>query len=99
MEDVPVSVDLVEEQATANVVPVGLCVSGRGNSQVLLVTADGPTGLGNPESFVVGGRVNLVDGIYEERLSVADAVAVGVLEVWVGVKTEPVNSLDDGVVG
>lgn len=99
LENVPVSVDLVEKQATANVVPVGLCVCGRGNGQVLLVTADGPTGLGNPERLAVGSRVDLVDGILEERLSAGDVVGVGVLEVRVGIETEPVDSLNDGVVG
>lgn len=99
LEDVPVSVDLVEKHATANLVPVGLCVVGRGNGQVLLVTADRPASLGDPESLVVGGSVDLVDGILEKRLSAGDVVGVGVLEVWVRIETEPVNSLNDGVVG
>lgn len=98
LEDVPPGVDLVEQRA-ANLVPEPLSVLNRGDSEVLLVAADGPASLGDPDGLSVGNVLGLADGLVPEVLGVVDAVVHLALEVRVAVEAEPVDGLDDGIVG
>lgn len=98
MEGEPVHVDLAKVGAS-NSVPVGLCVLDGGNGQVLGVSADGPSSLGDPDVLVADGGLHLREGIVEQTRSRVDGVRHGVLEVWVGVHAGPVNGIRDGRVG
>lgn len=99
LENVPPGVDLTEGRGTSDFIVESLGVGNTGNGEVLSLTADGPSGLSNPDGLTTGGTGSRVIGSPEEVVSGFDAVGFGVLEEGVLVDTEPVNSLDDGVVG
>ena len=96
--DVPPGVVLSEE-LTADGVPVLLGVGDAGDGLALVVSADGPAGLGDPDLLAVGDGLGLSDGGVEQGLGVVDGVAVGGLVEGVGVEAEPVDLVDDSGVG
>lgn len=98
LKSVPPDVGLAETRAS-NLVPVGLRVGGVSNSLVLGRTADGPAGLSDPDLLARGTVLDLGNGIVEQTVGVVDGVGLGVLEVGVGVNTNPVGSLRDSDVG
>lgn len=97
-KSVPESVDL-SDQLAGHGLPVGLGVRGGGLGRARHLTGYRPAGLGNPHRLPVGGLDGgLVRGV-EQRLAVVDGVLKSGLEVWVSIETEPVNGLNDSVVG
>lgn len=99
LENVPPGVDLVEQEVAANVVPEGLGVLNRSNTLALGLTADGPAGLGDPDGLVTTVLLDVVDGVLDQSLAILDVVVVGALEVRIGINTEPVAGVNDGLVG
>ena len=94
MKGVPPDVDVSESWAS-NLVPVGLGVIGGSDSKVLDRSADGPSGLSDPDIFAIRDFCGVGHSFLEQRLSAGDGVRLCVLEVWVSVNSEPVNSADD----
>jgi hypothetical protein len=80
-------------------VPVGLGVGGVGNSEVLSLSANRPSGLSDPDRLAADGTLGVVESLVEERSTLVNAVVLGVLEVWVGINTDPVTSIDNSIVG
>jgi hypothetical protein len=80
-------------------VPVGLCVSSAGNGEVLSLSANRPSGLSDPDGLAANSILGVIEGFVEERSTLVNAVGLGVLEVWVGINTDPVTGIDDSVVG
>ncbi len=80
-------------------VPVGLCVGSVGNGKVLSLAGNRPSSLGNPDRLAANSTLGVVEGFVEESSSLVDAIGFGVLEVWVGINTDPVGGTDDSVVG
>lgn len=98
LESVPPDVDVAEHGAS-NLLVVGSSVLKRGNSLADSLSAHRPAGLGDPDLLAVGNGLDLVPGILEELCAIGDGVALGILEVRVGIHAEPVTGLDDSVVG
>lgn len=80
-------------------VPVGLGIVSTGNSKVLSLASNGPSGLGDPNILAANGTLGVVQSLVEESSALADAIGLSVLEVWVGINTDPVAGVDNGVVG
>lgn len=80
-------------------VPVCLGVLRACDSLVLSRSGHGPASLSNPDRLALGSGLSLTKSVVEEGLTLVDAVGHGVLEVWVGVHSEPVASADECVVG
>lgn len=55
--------------------------------------------LGDPDGLTTGGLLGLAESVLEERLGLGDVVGHRVLEVGVGVHTNPVTGINDGLVG
>jgi len=80
-------------------VPVGLGVSSARNGKVFSLSANRPSSLSDPDGLAADSILGVVEGFVEERCTLVNAVGLGVLEVWVGINTDPVTGIDDSVVG
>lgn len=98
MESEPPGVDFPKESAT-DIVPVGLRIGDRRHSQVGGITADGPTGLRNPDLLAPHGSLGLLDGRLKQVSSRAYRVGHGVLEVRIGIHPDKITALDHSIVG
>lgn len=96
---VPEGGDLVEELAATDLLPVLLSVLGAGNGLVPSLAGDGPAGLGDPNGLAASGGDGGSVGLVEKGTSVVDGVALVVLVVGVLVNTDPVDGVEDGLVG
>jgi hypothetical protein len=96
-KSVPPSVGLAKERAS-NRIPVCLGVGSIGNSEVGSRAAYRPSGLSDPDWLSTNSSLCGTESILEETWAVLDAVGLGGLEVWVGVHSNPIASIDDGLV-
>jgi len=94
LESVPPHVDLSESWA-GNCVPVGLGVGERWNTEVLSLSANGPSGLSDPDVLAANSVLGVRESLLEEVFALSDVVCHGVLEVWVGVNSDPVACGDN----
>lgn len=97
MESVPVSVDLSEAWA-ADSVPVLLCVLWAGNGEVLSLSADRPSSLGEPQLFSSNSSSGLAECRLVESGTAINRVGESVLKVWECVDTDPVDGVNDSLV-
>jgi len=97
LKDEPPGILLSEERAS-DVLPVLLGVLRAGDGKVLGLAADRPAGFGDPDGLSTSALLGLVESVEEKLLGVLDAVGHGVLEVWVGVHSDKVRGIDDGLV-
>lgn len=79
--------------------PVGLGIVERWNTKVLSLSADGPSGLGDPDLLVANCVLGVRESLLEEVFALSDIVGHGVLEVWVSVNSDPVACGDNSRVG
>jgi hypothetical protein len=91
-------VDVAFHQRAGDVLPVDASIGVAGNSLVLLGTGHRPPCLSDPHRLAFSGRNGLLESIVESCVSVADAVGVLGLPVWVGIDPEEVKSTDNGTV-
>jgi hypothetical protein len=98
LEGEPEHVHLAKVGAS-NSVPVGLSILDRWDGEVLGLSADGPSGLGDPDFLVANSALHLLERVLEQAGTSVDRVGHGVLEVRIGVHAGPVNSPSDSRVG
>lgn len=99
MKSVPESVVLAKQEIATNRVPVCLGIGSAWDGEVLGWTADWPAGLGDPDRLALSSVGGVAESLLEERGALVDTVDLSVLEVWVGVNTDPVDGGDDVAVG
>lgn len=99
LQVIPPEVDVALNQRAGDILPVSAGVDGAGNSLALVVTLDGPTGLGDVDGLALGDGLGLVEAGVEEVVGRLDGVGVGLLPVGVAVEADPVDGVDDGGVG
>lgn len=98
-EGIPESRDLAKQLAATDLLPEELRVLGRGFGLVPGLADVGPAGLGDPDGLAADGALDGVKGAVEEIAAVLNVVALAVLVVRVLVNTDPVDRVDDGLVG
>lgn len=94
MESVPPGVDGAKVRAS-NFIPVCLCVCEGWNSQVLGLSANRESSLGDPDGLASDSTLGSSQRSVEQALAIGDAVCHCVLEVWVCVHSDEVASGDD----
>lgn len=90
----PPSVGNTEKWA-GNGVPVSLGIGNGRNSEVLSWSRYGPSTLGDPNRLGANCVLGVGESLVEERGSVLDTIGLSVLEVWVGVESNPVTVGDN----
>lgn len=98
LKSVPPSVGRTQKRAR-NLVPVCLGVLDGRDCITLGLTRGRPSSLGDPDGLGADGTLGVIKSLEEERFGIVDAVLLGVLEVWVGIVTNPVQSVDDLRIG
>lgn len=86
LEDVVVKVDVVVHQLAGDVLPVYTGVIRARNGLVNGLAANGPSCLGDPDGFALGGSNGLVVSVEEKVSTATDTVVERALEVWVCVR-------------
>ena len=94
MKSVPPGVDATKVGAS-NLIPVGLCVCERWNSQVLRLSADRPSSLGDPDGLASNSALGSSQGRVEQALALGNAVGHCILEVGVCVHSDEVAGAND----
>jgi hypothetical protein len=92
----PPSVDSAEVGAS-DFVPVGLCVRGAWNCQVLGLSAHWPSSFGDPNGLASNCSLGCSQRSIEQALTIVDAVGHCVLEIWVCIHSDEVAGVNDRV--
>lgn len=79
-------------------VPVGLGVVSAGNGEVLSLSGNRPSSLSDPDRLATNSTLGVIESFVEERSTLVNTICLGILEVWVGINTNEVTSIDDSVV-
>lgn len=98
-EVIPEGGDLAEQLAAADLLPEELGVLDGGLGLVPGLTDVGPAGLGDPDGLAADGGLDGIEGAVEQVARVLDVVALAVLVVRVLVNADPVDRVNDGLVG
>jgi len=99
LESIIESIDVLLEQRARDILPEDASILRARNRQVLLLSADRPSGFSDPDGLALGMGLGSEVGIIEGLVGVLDAVGHGGLEVRVSVHAEEVGGSDDGTVG
>lgn len=91
MKSVPPGVGCAEDLA-GNGLPVSLSVLDGSHALTRERTRHRPTSLGDPDRLALRSGNGGIVGVEEQRGTVLDTVGLGVLEVWVSINTQPVDS-------
>jgi len=93
----PPGINRSEERAS-NFIPVGLSVVSGWDSEVLGLSSYRPSGLSDPDVLVACPILDCLKSFVEESLAACDVVGHGVLEVRVGIRSNPISSLNNSSV-
>lgn len=97
MHGEPPSINLAE-QGAADLVPVCLGVLERRNSLADSLATNRKAGLGDPDRLSANSSLDSGNSVVEKALVLGDVVGHRVLEVRVGIDTDEVAGIDDGLV-
>jgi len=96
---IPPSVDLAEQKATTNLIPISFSILSGWDSLILGGAGKWPASLGNPDRLALRRGLSCLQGRVKERIAVADVIGHGVLEVWIRVHSQEIAGRNDGIVG
>ena len=98
LQSIPVHVDLSESWAS-NSIPESLCILSAWNGKIFSWSTNWPSSLGQPQLLSLGECSCLREGRLVELGTALNTIWKGVLEVWEGIDSDKVNSINDSLVG